>query len=933
MLVLSAADQNAGETFTWTVTQKPSFVTVVSTNDTLKLQVTPNYTDAGTYTVQVKVTDSRGAIDTKTFTLTIEDRPTPNYKLFINIKFNQNAPAPWNNVTGQTTNSLKNDRGETTTANLVFDTYWWGTYSEGAVTGNNSGLYPDVVMSEFLYFGTLPGVFNAPSSIPGKLTGLETNRTYTVKFFGSSKWGAPQPNNGTTNYTINGVTKPLFVHNNTANAVIFENITPNASGEIAFTLAVPAGGQVGFLNAIEVNANGAGGGEPPVNNAPVLTAIANQSVQEGTTKDVAISAVDPDNDPVTYSLLGAPAFVTIVNGNVHLAPAAGNSGTFNNIRVIATDSKNAADTISFNLTVTPAGVDPAYKIFVNIKANSTAPAPWNNVTGQTTNSLVNDLGATTTANLIFDTWWWGTHNEGAVTGNNSGAYPDAVISDFLYFGTLPGIFSAPNTISGRITGLPTNRLYSVKFFSSSKWWAPSPDNGTTNFTIGGVTKSLYVHNNTTNLVVFSNLVPDANGVINFTMAVPAGGQAGFLNAIEINAGESGGAPPVNHAPELTSINNQAVTAGTTTNVNITATDPDGDNLSYSLLNAPSFVTIVGNQVRIAPAAGNTGTYNAIKLVATDPQGLADTVSFNLEVTPVGAMPGYKFLISMKFQNTIAAPWNNAAGQTTSNLVNTLGETTTASLVFDTYWWGTYNEGAVTGNNSGVYPDAVMAEFLYFGTLPGVFSAPNSIPGKLTGLDPTRTYSLKFFGSSKWWAPSPDNGSTNYTINGVTKSLYVHNNTANVVTFDNLTPNANGEISFVMAVPTGGQVGFLNAIEVDVAATGGTQQAQTVMAARTANIDMAITKQETVSNFTLTAYPNPVRDMLAVDIELVKSTSVVIEFVDVFGRPAYKEVKTNLPAGKTTLRYNTANFLTGKSIYMIRISTPSGENKVVKIIKQ
>ncbi|RPE08364.1 hypothetical protein EGT74_15035 [Chitinophaga lutea] len=924
-VTVSAVDPE-GDNITYSVVDAPAFVTITGT----QLRFAPLAGNAGSYNnIGVIAKDSHNNADTTRFNLTVTPAgAATGYKIFINIKGNNTAPTPWNNVTGLTTGSLVNDNGETTTAGLTFDTYWWATHNQGAVTGNNSGVYPDVVLGEYLYFGSLPGVFSSPSSINGKLTGLETNRAYTVKFMAGSQWGAPQPDNGTTNFTINGITKPLYTHNNTSNLAIFANLTPNAAGEIAFNLAVPAGGQVGFLSAIEVNAGGAG--EPPVNQAPVMTAITNKSVQEGAISNVTVSAVDPEGDNITYSVVDAPAFVTITGTQLRFAPLAGNAGSYNNIGVIAKDSHNNADTTRFNLTVTPAGAATGYKIFINIKGSNTAPAPWNNVTGLTTGSLVNDNGETTTAGLTFDTWWWATHNQGAVTGNNSGVYPDAVLAEYLYFGSLPGVFSSPSSINGKITGLETNRAYTVKFMAGSQWGAPQPDNGTTNFTIGGVTKPLYTHNNTSNLAVFANLTPNAAGEIAFNLAVPAGGQVGFLSAIEINAGAEGGVPPVNHAPELAAVANQSVAVGSTTNVNLSATDADGDVLSYSLVNAPAFVTIVGTQLRFTPPVGSAGTYNNIGAIVTDPQNAADTVRFNLEVTPPGANPGYKFLINIKSVTSAPAPWNNATSQTTNNLVNDRGETTSARLVFDTWWWATYTEGAVTGNNSGVYPDAVMSEFLYFGNLPGVFNGPSTINAKLAGLDPTRTYSLKFFGSSKWWAPQPDNGSTEYTVGTVTKTLYVHNNTANVVSFENLTPNAAGEIVFTLSVPSGGQVGYLNAIEVDVAAQGGGGGGQLAFA-RDADKNNNATAQAT--ELTLAAYPNPVQDELSVDVELRKEAHVQFEFFDITGRISHREARSNVPAGKSTFRLHTANYLHVKGFYLLKVSASTGESKVIKLLKR
>lgn len=250
---LRVTDQNSSETFTWTALQKPAFVTLSSRNDSCLLTVEPGYADAGSYPIRVQVKDNRGGIDEKSFTLVVADMPSPGYRLRINFSQSGNGPAPWNNVNNFVTNNLKDDQGAVTNVGLTFDSWWWATSVDGATTGNNSGVYPDVVMKEYLYFGSLPGFFSGAPNMPGRLTGLDADKTYSIRFFSSSTWWA-QPNNGTTTFTINGVTKSIAVQGNTTNTVIFENLTPNGSGEISFDVSRASGSNVGYLNAMEVNA-------------------------------------------------------------------------------------------------------------------------------------------------------------------------------------------------------------------------------------------------------------------------------------------------------------------------------------------------------------------------------------------------------------------------------------------------------------------------------------------------------------------------------------------------------------------------------------------------------------------------------------------------------------------------------------------------------
>jgi parallel beta-helix repeat protein len=118
-------------------------------------------------------------------------------------------------------------------------------------------------------------------------------------------------------------------------------VSANVSGE-NFGIVAPLGDATGT------------GPEPPQNTAPTITAIPDQAVAEGDSREVAVSAADADGDALSLSLAQAPDFVTLDDngdgtGTITIDPATGDNGTYA-VAVVADDG-TATATEGFNLTV------------------------------------------------------------------------------------------------------------------------------------------------------------------------------------------------------------------------------------------------------------------------------------------------------------------------------------------------------------------------------------------------------------------------------------------------------------------------------------------------------------------------------------------------------------------------------------------------------
>lgn len=109
-----------------------------------------------------------------------------------------------------------------------------------------------------------------------------------------------------------------------------------------------------------------------------------------------------------------------------------------------------------------------------------------------------------------------------------------------------------------------------------------------------------------------------------------------FNVAVITAPDTGNLP--NRAPELTAIAAQSVNVGQALQVQASASDPDGDPLTYSLPAAPAGMTI--NSTGLITFAAGTGQAGSqqVSVRVSDPLNLSDTTQFTLTVVAPNRAP-------------------------------------------------------------------------------------------------------------------------------------------------------------------------------------------------------------------------------------------------------------------------------------------------------
>ncbi len=98
--------------------------------------------------------------------------------------------------------------------------------------------------------------------------------------------------------------------------------------------------------------------------------------------------------------------------------------------------------------------------------------------------------------------------------------------------------------------------------------------------------------------------------------------------------------PANRPPVISGTPPTSVMQGTAYSFQPTASDPDGNPLTYSITNAPSWATFSATtgQLQGTPGAGNVGTYSNIVISVSDGTATASLATFAVTVVAVGSPP-------------------------------------------------------------------------------------------------------------------------------------------------------------------------------------------------------------------------------------------------------------------------------------------------------
>ena len=356
----------------------------------------------------------------------------------------------------------------------------------------------------------------------------------------------------------------------------------------------------------------------PTNRAPVITGSPASIVVATQPYIFVPTATDADSDRLTFSITNRPQWATFSTSTGQLSgtPSRTQTGTVSNIRISVSDGKSVASLASFSIQVQAA-------------PNSGPAISGSAATAATVGTAYSFKPTATDADN--DTLVWSIQNKpvwasfSTTTGQLSGTPGTANVGTFsnIRISVSDGktsaglgafsivVSSAPNR-SPTITGTPSASVQAGTSYAFTPT-AADADQDTLSYSIS----------NKPTWATFSIATGQLAGT-------PTAQQVGTYSGIVITVSDGKAStaltafsivvtPGSNRAPTISGAPGTTANAGTAYTFTPSASDADGDALTFSIQNKPSWATFSTSTGRLSgtPAASDAGTTSSIVISVSD----------------------------------------------------------------------------------------------------------------------------------------------------------------------------------------------------------------------------------------------------------------------------------------------------------------------------
>jgi len=460
---------------------------------------------------------------------------------------------------------------------------------------------------------------------------------------------------------------------------------------------------------------GNGGDTPSTNSPPTISGDPPAAVTEGERYSFAPTVSDPDGDALIFEIASRPAWASFDAGTGELfgTPGAGDAGSYADITITVSDGEATASLGPFTVEVRQLLTNAAPTIGGSPPAAVSEGASYSftpSASDADGDSLTFDI-VNMPAWASFDTATgrlFGTPATGdadvytGITITVTDGEAQAALGPFAIEVRAVASNSAPVISGSPATSVNEGAAYE---FTPS---ASDADGDALVFDIAN-TPSWASFDAATGRLSGTPASGDAGTYENIVISVSDGQDSAALSAFAITVR----AVVTNSAPSISGSPAKAVTEGTQYSFTPGASDPDGDSLSFTVTNKPSWAAFDTGTGRLSgtPQAGDVGTYADIVISVSDGQASASLGAFSITVEAI-AMGSVTLSWSPPTENTDGTALTDLAGYriywgtTSGSYPNsvTIDNPGVTTYVVENLVPGTYEFVATSYNTSGVESD-------------------------------------------------------------------------------------------------------------------------------------------------------------------------------------------------------------------------------------
>ncbi len=370
---------------------------------------------------------------------------------------------------------------------------------------------------------------------------------------------------------------------------------------------------------------------PTTNHPPTISGTPSTTATQGTAYSFQASAADADGDPLTFSIANRPTWATfnVSSGVLQGTPGASNVRTFSNIVISVSDGKASASLAAFSITVASSNTPPTI--------SGTPPTSATAGTAYTFTPAASDANGDTLTFSITNKPSWATFSsstgrlQGTPASGDVGTDANIVIGvsdgqDSAQLSTFAITVSAAPNHAPTISGTPSTTATQGTAYS---FQASAADADSDPLTFSITNRPTWAtFNVNTGVLQGTPGASNAGTFSNIVISVSDGKASASLAAFSITVAGSNTPPTISGTPPSTG------TVGTQYTFTPTAADANGDTLTFSITNKPSWATFTTSTGRLqgTPASGNTGAFAGIVISVSDGQASAQLPAFTITVS-------------------------------------------------------------------------------------------------------------------------------------------------------------------------------------------------------------------------------------------------------------------------------------------------------------